>query len=87
MDMSYVYTSTQEGPPPEAYERLLLDSMLGVSTLYTREDMVERAWELVMPVLDAWSTEGAEPNYSAGSWGPVEARRLLESHGRAWHGQ
>ncbi|WP_395850879.1 glucose-6-phosphate dehydrogenase [Cystobacter fuscus] len=87
MDMSYVHASTQEGPPPEAYERLLLDSMLGVSTLYTREDMVERAWELVMPVLDAWSTEGAEPNYAAGSWGPEEARRLLESHGRAWHGR
>ncbi|QRK14036.1 glucose-6-phosphate dehydrogenase [Archangium violaceum] len=87
MDMSYFYESMREGPPPEAYERLLLDSMLGVSTLYTREDMVERAWELVMPVLDEWSRGGAEPNYAAGSWGPEAASRLLARHGHTWNGE
>ncbi|WP_233165846.1 glucose-6-phosphate dehydrogenase [Archangium sp. Cb G35] len=86
MDMSCFYAASHEGPPPEAYERLLLDGMLGVSTLYTREDMVERAWELVTPVLDAWSHTGAEPNYAAGSWGPADASRLLERHGHAWNG-
>ncbi|WP_395827065.1 glucose-6-phosphate dehydrogenase [Archangium violaceum] len=85
MDMSYFYSSMREGPPPEAYERLLLDSMLGVSTLYTREDMVDRAWELVMPVLDEWSKDGAAPNYAAGSWGPEAASRLLARHGHTWN--
>ena len=57
-----------------------------VGSLYTREDMVERAWELVTPVLDAWSTTGAEPNYAAGTWGPAAASRLLERHGHVWNG-
>jgi glucose-6-phosphate 1-dehydrogenase len=39
-----------------------------------------------MPVLDAWSREGAEPNYAAGTWGPAAASRLLASHGHAWNG-
>jgi glucose-6-phosphate 1-dehydrogenase len=85
MDLSGLYVPLHGGQHAEAYERLLLDSMLGVSTLYTREDMVERGWELVMPLLEAWSSQGAEPNYAAGSWGPELAHHLLQRQGRAWN--
>jgi glucose-6-phosphate 1-dehydrogenase len=59
----------------EAYERLLLDCMLGVSTHYVRNDLVERGWELVTPL----------HSYAAGSWGPDTASRLLEAHRRRWN--
>ena len=68
---------------PEAYERLLLDCMLGDSTLYARRDMVERGWEIVSPILDAWRQPAADfPNYAAGSWGPRGS--LIERDGRSW---
>lgn len=71
----------------EAYERLLLDCMLGVSTHYVRNDLVERGWELVMPLLEAWgSAHDGLPlaSYAAGSWGPSAASHLLEADGRCW---
>src|SRR5215472_11605022 len=59
---------------PEAYERLLLDCILGDSTLYARRDMTERGWEIVMPILEAWQNSKEEiPKYEAGRWGPGEA--------------
>src|SRR5204863_851243 len=69
---------------PEAYERLLLDCMLGDSTLFTRSDEVEVAWGLLMPILQAWhETPPADfPNYAAGSWGPDAAQTLIEEDGR-----
>jgi glucose-6-phosphate 1-dehydrogenase len=81
VDLSFLYAQGFGGRLPEAYESLLLEGLLGNSTLYTRRDMVERSWELVMPVLEAWSATKSEPNYAAGSWGPLAARRLLESSG------
>ncbi len=72
----------------EAYERLLLDCMLGVSTHYVRNDLVERGWELVMPLLESWgSTRDEVPlaPYAAGTWGPAAASQLLEAQGRRWN--
>lgn len=71
----------------EAYERLLLDCILGDSTLYARKDMTERGWELVMPILEEWEATKAAvsfPNYEAGTWGPKEADELIERTGRRW---
>jgi glucose-6-phosphate 1-dehydrogenase len=85
VDLSFLYAQAFGGRLPEAYEPLLLEGLLGISTLYTRRDMVERSWELVMPVLEAWGATKAEPNYAAGTWGPAAARQLLESQGRAWN--
>jgi glucose-6-phosphate 1-dehydrogenase len=65
---------------PDAYERLLHDAMIGDQTLFTRRDGVERAWELVGPVLDH---AGPVPHYPAGSWGPREAEDLIAP--REWH--
>jgi glucose-6-phosphate 1-dehydrogenase len=84
--MDFRYGSSFGVETPEAYERLLLDAMVGDSTLFTRWDSVESAWSLLTPLLDAWSA-GASPlhTYEAGSWGPDAARELLERDGREWH--
>ncbi len=83
--MDFQYGTSFGKKSPEAYERLLLDAMLGDSTLFTRGDMVEVAWELAMPILDAWQEPANHfPNYEAGSWGPKEADELIERDGRRW---
>jgi len=85
VNMDFRYGSSFGVKPPEAYERLLLDCMLGDSTLYARRDMVERGWEIVTPILEAWKKPAADfPNYEAGSWGPQAAFELIERDGRDW---
>jgi len=72
--------------PPDAYQRLLLDALLGDATLFTRADEVEAAWSLLGPVLDAWHAESPPefPNYAAGTPGPAAAEKLLNRNGHAW---
>jgi glucose-6-phosphate 1-dehydrogenase len=84
--MDFRYGSSFGIEAPEAYERLLLDAMIGDPTLFTRWDSVEAAWALLTPVLDAWA-DGASPvqTYEAGTWGPERAQQLIERDGRAWH--
>ncbi len=83
--MDFHYGSTFGGTSPEAYERLLLDVMVGDQTLFMRRDQVEAAWRWVMPILDRWgSTDRPVPEYPAGDWGPREADRLIEQTGRRW---
>jgi glucose-6-phosphate 1-dehydrogenase len=89
VNMDFRYGSSFGVQLAEAYERLLLDCILGDSTLYARSDMTERGWELVMPILDEWATTKDEalvmfPNYEAGTWGPQASHDLIESHGRRW---
>jgi glucose-6-phosphate 1-dehydrogenase len=70
---------------PEAYERLLLDAMLGEQTLFTRSDEVEEQWALVDAIVAAWKRDRpAFPNYAAGTWGPVSADDLIRRDGREW---
>jgi glucose-6-phosphate 1-dehydrogenase len=84
--MEFNYSSLFGGESPEAYERLILDVMAGDATLFMRRDAVEAAWEWVMPVLDHWSQSRTRflPQYQAGTWGPLEADRLIEGDGRTW---
>jgi glucose-6-phosphate 1-dehydrogenase len=85
VNMDFRYGSSFGIKPPEAYERLLLDCMLGDPTLYARRDMVERGWEIVDPILVAWKEPAVDfPNYEAGSAGPVAASELIERDGREW---
>jgi glucose-6-phosphate 1-dehydrogenase len=85
VNMDFRYGSSFGSKPPEAYERLLLDCLLGDSTLYARRDMVERGWEIVTPLLEAWKEPPADfPNYAAGTWGPKAAFELMERDGRKW---
>jgi glucose-6-phosphate 1-dehydrogenase len=84
--MDFDYSSSFGAEPPEAYERLLHDVMLGDQTLFTRDDEVEAEWKVVTPILEHWAETPAPdfPNYDAGAWGPAEADRLLESIGARW---
>ena len=83
--MDFRYSSTFGATSPEAYERLLLDVMIGDATLFMRRDAVEAAWRWVTPILEAWAGDaGALPTYGAGDWGPPEADRLIERTGRKW---
>jgi glucose-6-phosphate 1-dehydrogenase len=86
VQMDFHYGSMFGASSPEAYERLLLDVMVGDATLFMRRDMVEAAWRWIMPVLDRWSAlqTGPLPTYAAGTWGPPEAARLIEATGRTW---
>jgi glucose-6-phosphate 1-dehydrogenase len=83
--MDFRYGTSFAAPPPEAYERLLLDVMLGDPTLFTRTDEVDSAWAFITPILEAWQTTDAEPEfYEAGTWGPIAADRLVERDGAHW---
>ncbi len=83
--MDFRYGTAFAAPPPEAYERLLLDVMLGDPTLFTRIDEVESAWEFITPIHRAWEEAGTEPvTYAAGTWGPAEADTLMERDGAHW---
>jgi glucose-6-phosphate 1-dehydrogenase len=84
--MDFRYGTAFALPPPEAYERLLLDAMLGDPTLYTRTDEVESAWRFITSILDAWQQPGAAPpaTYAAGSWGPEAADALIAAAGARW---
>ncbi len=84
MDFQYMTSFLVEAP--EAYERLLLDCMIGDPTLFTRADEVETAWKLIDPIEAAWS-DGKPPLglYAAGTWGPPAAAQLLQADGREWH--
>ena len=88
VEMDFSYSDRWPNKLPEAYERLLLDVWRGDSTLFTRSDEVEAAWEVVMPVLRAWDSPADQAplyTYSAGSWGPVEANRLFPAPSATWH--
>ena len=72
--------------PPEAYERLICDCIIGDSTLFAREDEVFNSWKLLTPLLDTWAKNPPKdfPNYPSGSWGPKAADQLIEADGRKW---
>jgi glucose-6-phosphate 1-dehydrogenase len=83
MDFSYGAAFMEESP--DAYERLLLDAMVGDPTLFIRTDEVEQSWKVVAPVLEAWAEPSAPlARYQAGTWGPQEADRLIGGSGRRW---
>ncbi len=69
---------------PEAYERLLLDCILGDATLFTREDEVEASWRLMDPILEGWKAHPRVSPYDCGSWGPPESDELLAREGHVW---
>jgi glucose-6-phosphate 1-dehydrogenase len=83
--MDFLYGGAFRTGLPEAYERLILDAMLGDATLFTRIDEVEEQWSLVDAIVAAWGRDRpAFPNYAAGTWGPTAADELMERDGRAW---
>lgn len=84
--MDFRYGSYFGMSPPEAYERLILDCMIGDSTLFAREDEVFCSWKLLTPVLEEWQKTPPDcfPNYQAGTWGPELAEEMMARDGRKW---
>lgn len=86
VDMLFNYKGTYAKGEPEAYETLLTDIMLGDQTLFMRADQVEAAWQILMPILNSWTSKESIsfPNYHAGSWGPELAEALIAQDGFHW---
>jgi glucose-6-phosphate 1-dehydrogenase len=84
--MHFRYAATFGSNTPEAYERLILDAIVGDSTLFIRGDETEASWRLVTPILESWAElgEAGLSSYAAGSWGPLAAERLLWGNGHEW---
>lgn len=91
LSLNFSYADAMSGPLPDAYERLLLDSILGDQTLFIRSDVIAAAWRLFTPVLQAWQESRGSRDcpcplhrYAAGSEGPEAAAALFAGSGRAW---
>ena len=86
VQMEFRYGSSFISPVPEAYERLLLDAVMGDTSLFARRDSVEECWELLTPILKAFKHERVEdfPNYLPGTFGPQSAYELIGRSGRRW---
>jgi glucose-6-phosphate 1-dehydrogenase len=84
--MNFRYATTFGSNTPEAYERLVLDAMIGDGTLFIRGDETERSWQLITPILEHWTAQGRTgmDTYVAGSWGPASADALLAANGHVW---
>jgi glucose-6-phosphate 1-dehydrogenase len=83
--MDFLYGGAFRTGIPEAYERLILDCLLGDATLFTRSDEVEEQWSLVDAIVGFWKRDRpAYPNYEAGTWGPGAADELMRRDGRSW---
>ncbi|WP_328403742.1 glucose-6-phosphate dehydrogenase [Streptomyces sp. NBC_00390] len=82
MDFAYGESFTESSP--EAYERLILDVLLGDANLFPRTEEVEESWKILDPIEAYWDTHGKPAQYPAGTWGPAEADEMLARDGRSW---
>ncbi len=82
--MDFLYGTYFGMAPPEAYERLICDCILGDSTLFAREDEVLASWKFVTPILTYWAKQQNLATYPSGSWGPKEADEMIAKDGRKW---
>ncbi len=86
VDMNFTYGTSFGQRIHDAYERLIMDALIGDAALFTRDDEVEAEWGLITPILEHWAKTPAPelPNYPAGSWGPEAADKLVTDAGRQW---
>jgi glucose-6-phosphate 1-dehydrogenase len=86
VDMQFNYRESFNGPFPEAYETLLWDLIQNDATEFMRSDQVEAAWSILMPILEVWEDHKPDnfPNYTAGTWGPEAAEKLINQQGHHW---
>ena len=82
MDFSYGHAFTEASP--EAYERLILDVLLGDPPLFPRHEEVELSWKILDPIEEFWAAQGRPEKYRPGTWGPTSADELLARDGRVW---
>jgi glucose-6-phosphate 1-dehydrogenase len=84
VNMDFVYGGTFTESSPEAYERLILDVLLGDPPLFPRHEEVELSWRILDPILEFWERRGRPETYPSGTWGPEGADRMLARDGRTW---
>ncbi len=82
MDFNYGHAFTEDSP--EAYERLILDALVGSAPLFPHQREVELSWQVLDPVLKYWAEESTPEPYKPGSWGPASAHDMMARDGRAW---
>ncbi len=82
MDFGYGHAFTESSP--EAYERLILDVLLGDPPLFPQHEEVELSWKILDPVTEYWASHGKPDEYRAGTWGPASADEMMARDGRAW---
>jgi glucose-6-phosphate 1-dehydrogenase len=82
MDFGYGHAFTEASP--EAYERLILDVLLGDPPLFPRHEEVELSWKILDPIEEFWATQGQPEQYRPGTWGPSSADELMARDGRTW---
>ncbi len=85
VNMDFAYGGSFTDASPEAYERLILDVLLGDPPLFPQHEEVELSWQILDPILDYWHSLGVPPdNYAAGTWGPASADEMLTRDGFSW---
>lgn len=84
--MDFRYGSYFGQSPPEAYERLIWDCIVGDSTLFARADEVAQSWSIFTPLLEYWASHTPQdfPNYASGTWGPKTSDAMIQADGRSW---
>jgi glucose-6-phosphate 1-dehydrogenase len=82
MDFAYGESFTEASP--EAYERLILDVLIGEAPLFPRHEEVELSWRILDPIENYWAKQGQPEPYESGTWGPPSADAMLARDGRAW---
>jgi glucose-6-phosphate 1-dehydrogenase len=84
VNMDFAYGGSFTESSAEAYERLILDVLLGDPPLFPRHAEVERSWQILDPILDHWANKGRPDPYESGGWGPASADAMLARDGRVW---
>jgi glucose-6-phosphate 1-dehydrogenase len=84
VNMDFAYGGSFTEASPEAYERLILDVLLGEPPLFPRHEEVEASWRILDPVIDYWAGHGRPEPYPSGTWGPASADAMLAREGRSW---
>ncbi|MBO9520936.1 MAG: glucose-6-phosphate dehydrogenase [Nocardioidaceae bacterium] len=84
VNMDFAYGGSFTEASPEAYERLILDVLLGDPPLFPQHEEVEQSWKILDPILDHWARKGRPDGYASGGWGPASADAMLARDGRVW---
>ena len=84
VSMDFTYGGSFTEASPEAYERLILDVLLGDPPLFPRHEEVELSWTILDPIIEHWASKGRPEQYPSGMWGPSSADQMLARDGRAW---
>ena len=84
--LDFDFGASHDGSMPDAYQRLILDALLGDASLFARSDEVELAWGIIDPIIGAWRSPAAPQlfTYQPGLWGPRESNRWMEDQSREW---